>query len=55
MKMSFKKTGDVIQIEKVYCPCGGEIEQDTQKCQKCQKDFDMDKDAEKDTSENPQI
>jgi len=53
--MSFKKTGDVIQIEKVYCPCGGEIEQETQKCNKCHKDFDLENTKTDEPSVEPQI
>ena len=37
--MAFAKTGDVMKVEKVYCSCGGEIDTNTQKCQKCGETF----------------
>lgn len=37
--MPFKKTGDVLQVQTIFCSCGGEIDKATNKCLKCGKDF----------------
>jgi len=37
-KMAFKKTG-VAPIEDIYCSCGGKVNKETKKCDKCGKEF----------------
>lgn len=36
--MSFKKTGDTLEVTNVYCPCGGIIDLKTKKCLNCGKE-----------------
>ncbi|MFA5132616.1 MAG: hypothetical protein WC444_04840 [Candidatus Paceibacterota bacterium] len=35
----FIKTGDAMEVQKVLCECGGEIDESTKKCKKCGKDY----------------
>lgn len=36
--MAFKKVGDAMKTEDVYCSCGGKINKSTGKCEKCGKE-----------------
>jgi len=37
-KMAFKKIG-IAPIEDIYCSCGGKVDKETKKCDKCGKEF----------------
>lgn len=36
--MSFKKTGEVQEVQEIYCSCGEKLPKDCKTCPKCRKD-----------------
>lgn len=45
--MSFKKTGEIVEIKEVLCKCGGTVNKETKICKKCNKVFLTEKQIEK--------